>query len=141
MMVEDFAKVAYDARVALAMARVADRFQANWGGKVSTRLYKLNEAIEWYLVAARRIQDLLAERMTNERAFNAYLGKLQNLTSEAHRAYYQYTVAKNRSVRSDALLERALTVLDVLHRLIKFLETQGEVIAFRLIWKEGGHDD
>ena len=139
MMVEDFAKVAYDARVALAMARVADRFQANWGGKVSTRLYKLNEAIEWYLVAAQRIQDLLAERMTNARAFNAYLGKLQNLTSEAHRAYYQYTVAKNRSVRSDALLERALTVLDALHRLIKFLEVKCEGIA--LIWKEGGHND
>ena len=136
---EDFVKVAYDARVALAMARQADRFQANWGGKVSTRLYKLNEAIEWYLVAARRIQDLLAERMTNERAFNAYLGKLQNLTSEAHRAYYQYTVAKNRSVRSDALLERALTVLDALHRLIKFLEVKCEGIA--LIWKEGGRND
>ena len=97
------------------------------------------DTFRWVYLGCLREGKALAEQMTNERAFNAYLGKLQNLTAEAHRAYYQYTVAKNRSVRSDALLERALTVLDVLQRLIKFLEARGEDIA--LICKEGGHDD
>ncbi len=138
---EELVKVVQEGQLALMRARMADRFQANWRGKVSTRLYKLNEAIEAYFLAARKIQDLLAARLTNGRAFEAYLGKLLNLTCEAHRAYYQYTVAKNRSVRSDALLERAMTVLDVLHRLIKFLEEEYAGIPLSYFEKKEDNDD